>query len=404
MNWLMRYGLPMLGLIWAQTNVGIGTTTPTHRLHLATGTLRVEALSATGTSLAQANSQGVLGRFTDPTSMSQLLLGDATWGADISDWKLTGNSGTNPATHFVGTTDAQDFRIGVNATTRWRILASDGRHWVGQNTTATLNDAQVSVEAPSGWIAVYGQVTGGNRPAVRGTSGGGSGPAVGGISTATNGWGAIGIGGNAALPSTMPTDGGGAYGVAPVAGVVGVFNEANSDSRAGGAFAVRDGSNTYNWVYIAGQQSGNARKIHGAGTASTNIRDPQSSHYHTLFCPEAPEALFYDQGQFLLTSQKAFIPLDTFLARHILPPYTIYLQPWAPIRLAVTHTTPEGFFVEAEKAPDYPIRVSYLLQARNAYADERLPEVNPHRYFTPFQPVTTYLSPQQLHKNPKNTK
>jgi hypothetical protein len=125
----------MLGLIWAQTNVGIGTTTPTHRLHLATGTLRVEALSATGTSLAQANSQGVLGRFTDPTSISQLLLGNATWGADISDWKLTGNSGTNPATHFVGTTDAQDFRIGVNATTRWRILASDGRHWVGQNTT-----------------------------------------------------------------------------------------------------------------------------------------------------------------------------------------------------------------------------------------------------------------------------
>jgi hypothetical protein len=202
----------------------------------------------------------------------------------------------------------------------------------------------------------------------------------------------------------MPTDGGGAYGVAPVAGVVGVFTAANSNSRAGGAFAVRDAGGTYNWVYIAGQESGDARKIHGAGTASTNIRDPQSGHYHTLFCPEAPEALFYDQGQFLLTSQKAFIPLDTFLARHILPPYTIYLQPWAPIRLAVTHTTPEGFFVEAEKAPDHPIRVSYLLQARNAYANERLPEVNPHRYFTPFQPVTTYLSPQQLHENPKNTK
>jgi hypothetical protein len=61
-------------------------------------------------------------------------------------------------------------------------------------------------------------------------------------------------------------------------------------------------------------------------------------------------------------------------------------------------------FVEAEEAPDYPIRVSYLLQARSAYANERLPEVNPHPYFTPFKPVTTYLSPQQLHKNPKDTK
>ena len=400
MNRLMRYGFVIYGLLWAQTNVGIGTSSPTHRLHLGTGTLRVQDLSGTGTSLAQTSSTGVLGRFTDPTSAAQILRGNQTWGADVSDWKITGNSGTNPSTHFVGTTDAQDFRIGVEATTRWRILASGGRHWVGQNTTATLNNAQVSVEAPSGWIAVYGRVTGGNRPAVRGTSGGGSGPAVGGISTATNGWGAIGIGGNATLPSTMPTDGGGAYGVAPVAGVVGVFTEANSNNRAGGAFAVKDAGGTYNWVYIAGQEGGNARKIHGAGTASTNIRDPRSGHYHTLFCPEAPEALFYDQGQFLLTSQKAFIPLDTFLARHILPPYTIYLQPWAPIRLAVTHTTPEGFFVEAEKAPDHPIRVSYLLQARNAYADERLPEVNPHRYFTPFQPVTTYLTPQEL-KNPK---
>lgn len=398
----MRYRLTMLGLIWAQTNVGIGTNMPTHRLHLATGTLRVEALSGTGTSLAQTNNQGVLGRFTDPTSTSLLLLGNANWGSDISDWKLTGNSGTTPATHFVGTTDAQDFRIGVNATTCWRIL-SNGRHWVGQNTTTTLNGAQVSVDAPSSWIAVYGQVTGGDRPAIRGTSGGGSGPAAAGTNTSSNGWGAIGIGGNATLPA-MPADGGGAYGVGPTAGVVGVFTEANSNTRAGGAFAVRDGSGNYNWVYIAGQEAGNARKIHGTGTASTNIRDPQTGRYHTLFCPEAPEALFYDQGQFLLTSQKAFIPFDTLLARHIRPPYTIYLQPWAPIKLAVTHTTPEGFFIEAERAPDHPIRISYLLQARNAYADERLPEVDPHRYFTPFRPVTIYLTPQQLHENPNNTK
>jgi len=400
----MRYGIWIIGFAWAQTNVGIGTNAPTHRLHLATGTLRIEALSGTGTSLAQTSSAGVLGRFTDPASTTQILRGDATWGPDESDWNLTGNSGTNPSTHFVGTTDAQDFRIGVNATTRWRILASDGRHWVGQNTTTTLNNAQVSIDAPSGWIAVYGQVTGGGRPAVRGTSGGGSGPAAAGINTASNGWGAIGIGGNTTLPTTMPTDGGGAYGVGPTAGVVGVFTAGDSDTRAGGAFAVRDGSGSYDWVYVAGQEAGNVRKIHGVGTASTNIRDPHTGRYHTLFCPEAPEALFYDQGQFLLTSQRAFIPFDTLLARHIRPPYTIYLQPWAPIKLAVTHITPEGFFVEAEKAPEHPVRVSYLLQARNAYADERLPEVDPHRYFMPFRPVTIYLTPQQLHENPKNTK
>jgi hypothetical protein len=154
----------------------------------------------------------------------------------------------------------------------------------------------------------------------------------------------------------MPTNGGGAYGVAPVAGVVGVFTEANSDSRAGGAFAVRDDGGTYNWVYIAGQQSGNVRKIHGAGTASTNIRDLRSGRYHTLFCPEAPEALFWDQGDLLLTSQKAFIPFDPLLAQHILPPYSVYLQPWGPIQVSVNQITPEGFFVETEKAPPHPLR------------------------------------------------
>jgi hypothetical protein len=60
----------------------------------------------------------------------------------------------------------------------------------------------------------------------------------------------------------------------------------------------------------------------------------------------------------------------------------------------MTQITPEGFFVEAEEAPPHPLRVSYLLQARASYANERLPEVNPHRYFKPFQPVTTYLTLQ----------
>ncbi len=398
----MRYGIWILGLVWAQTHVGIGTNAPTHRLHLAAGTLRIDNLTGTGTSLAQTNDIGVLGRFTDPANAGQILQGNATWGADVSDWKLKGNSGTNPTTHFIGTTDAQDFRIGVNAITRWRILAN-GRHWIGQNTTSTLNDAQVSIDAPSGWIAVYGQVTGGGRPAVRGTSGGGSGPAVGAINTVSDGWGAIGIGGSATLPA-MPTDGGGAYGVGPTAGVIGVHTGGDSDTRAGGAFAVRDGSSTYQWVYIAGQQGGNARKIHGAGTASTTVRDPKTNRYYTLFCPEAPEALFYDQGEFLLSARTAFIPFDTLLALHIVPPYTVHLQPWAPLKVAVSQVTSEGFLVEAEEAPAQPVRISYLLQARIKHANERLPEVNPHTYFTPFRPVSTYLTPAELHDQPEKSK
>jgi len=64
---------------------------------------------------------------------------------------------------------------------------------------------------------------------------------------------------------------------------------------------------------------------------------------------------------------KAFIPFDPLLAQHILPPYSLYLQPWGPIQVSVTQITPEGFFVEVERTPSHPLRVSYLLQARASY-------------------------------------
>src|SRR5215204_433858 len=35
-----------------------------------------------------------------------------------SAWSLAGNGGTNPATNFIGTTDATDFKIATNATPR----------------------------------------------------------------------------------------------------------------------------------------------------------------------------------------------------------------------------------------------------------------------------------------------
>ncbi|GIV25530.1 MAG: hypothetical protein KatS3mg026_1222 [Bacteroidia bacterium] len=399
----MRYagiaGL-LVGLVAAQnTNVGIGTATPTHRLHIATGTLRVEALSGTGTVLAQTGAVGVLGRFAAASSATQLLQGNAVWGSDATDWKLLGNAGTNPTLHFVGTTDATDFRLGVNSTTRWRIL-STGEHWVGGNTTATLNNAQVSVDAPAGWIAVYGQVTGGQRPAIRGTVGdNSSGPAVGAVNTASDGWGAIGIGSGSTI-GNLPNDGGGAYGVSTEAGVVGSYTGADGSSRAGGAFAVRDAGGNYDWVYVAGYEGGNQRKIWGVGTASTTVQS--YGKYHTLFCPEAPEVLLWDAGRFWLQAQRQWVPLDSLLALHLAPPYMVWLQPWGDLSLRVVEVSSQGFWVEADQLPTHPIEVSFLVQARrlgppsSPFHLERLPAVEPSRFFTPFRPVTQYLTPGQL--------
>jgi len=51
----------------------------------------------------------------------------------LNAWSLTGNAGTNPATNFIGTTDAQDWVIKTNNIERMRVL-SGGRVGIGTNS------------------------------------------------------------------------------------------------------------------------------------------------------------------------------------------------------------------------------------------------------------------------------
>jgi hypothetical protein len=54
-------------------------------------------------------------------------------GPESEDWHLIGNAGTNPATNFLGTTDAQDLQFRTGNTNRMRILSTGN---VGIGTTA----------------------------------------------------------------------------------------------------------------------------------------------------------------------------------------------------------------------------------------------------------------------------
>jgi hypothetical protein len=66
-------------LLWAQ-NVGIGTSTPTHTLHVSGGQVRVEGLSGTGNALVGLDENGVTYRIDFTGSASDFLRGDGTWG------------------------------------------------------------------------------------------------------------------------------------------------------------------------------------------------------------------------------------------------------------------------------------------------------------------------------------
>jgi hypothetical protein len=75
-------------------NIGIGSSTPQDKLHIVGNLRMVDGTQGTGRVL------------TSDTN------GRATWqNASTNAWGLIGNSGMNPATNFVGTTDAQPLRF-----------------------------------------------------------------------------------------------------------------------------------------------------------------------------------------------------------------------------------------------------------------------------------------------------
>ena len=97
--------------------IGIGTATPTNRLHLfstTAGALRIQDGTQAAGRILTSDANGV-----------------ATWAvapvAPSTGWSRFGNAGTNPTTNFVGTTDAQNFIIRSNNLARINVLSNGQR-------------------------------------------------------------------------------------------------------------------------------------------------------------------------------------------------------------------------------------------------------------------------------------
>ncbi|PSK91262.1 beta strand repeat-containing protein [Taibaiella chishuiensis] len=168
--------------VTAAGNVGIGTAAPTQTLDIV-GTARIRNATGTPTTIAGRNNNGDVGAVTLGSGLS-LTAGVLNTTADNADWNLTGNTGTNPATNFIGTGDAQPLVIRTSNTEKVRVTAAGN---VGIGTTApayTLDVAggikassEVLTASNSGSAMVWNSVNTGQGATelinYRGTGGGG---------------------------------------------------------------------------------------------------------------------------------------------------------------------------------------------------------------------------------------
>jgi hypothetical protein len=89
-------------------------------------------LTHTGTDFTiTAGAGGVLLIYDDTRARWRIV--ETPSGSGTAGWGLTGNAGTNPATQFIGTTDAQPLAFKTNNVEAMRIL-SDGKVGIGTNT------------------------------------------------------------------------------------------------------------------------------------------------------------------------------------------------------------------------------------------------------------------------------
>lgn len=377
--------------IYSNAQVGIGTTTPNGALDVTSVNdgLLIPRVALTATNAiapltAPTTSELVYNTATAGITPNNVTPGYYYWSGtawvrlatgNSVDWSILGNTGTVPATNFIGTTDNVELRFRTNNTERLSIGNSGN---IGVNIAPSAYRLDVSSGAGD---AIYGHSTnvGGvigyetnfsfGIP-VQNLNGSGlyaNNPAAGYTSIFAQSTGAATVAANIAysnvwmaaynyvdnssaafnpsasynqLNNTSTTLGGtqialrGFNNRATTAGnpgysvgVQGLANSQNQDSygvqgyaycntntRAGGYFeALNYAGTSQAYAYVGTSIGGTNRKI--TGTASVSEIIPTENHGRvTLTCPESPEYWYQDYGTVELVNGKATIYLDEILA------------------------------------------------------------------------------------------
>lgn len=122
------------------SQVGIGTTTPNSSSQLdISSTIRgllIPRMTQAQRTAVTTPATGLLVYQTDATSGFWFYNGSAWTSFTSSGWSITGDTGTNPATNFIGSTDAQDVVMATNNNERVRFQ-TDGDIGINQNNPTT---------------------------------------------------------------------------------------------------------------------------------------------------------------------------------------------------------------------------------------------------------------------------
>lgn len=139
-------------------NVGVGIAAPHPSAQLDISStargLLIPRMTSTGINAIANPAKGLM---VYDSLLNQLMvnIGSATapnWQTIVfnSGWSLTGNSGTNPANQFIGSTDNQALRFRINNTSAGELHPSGNIFWglgAGQNNTTAYSNVAMGTDA-----------------------------------------------------------------------------------------------------------------------------------------------------------------------------------------------------------------------------------------------------------------